>query len=91
MSIDVGMEDYSEVTVEAFSLLFASIPSTQFQIKAMEILQSAFERDGKDEEFQQFATGVIIKSKLMQKDFEAGKRGKEKSADDPVIKPTDLL
>jgi hypothetical protein len=51
MSIDVSMEDYSEVTVEAFSLLFASIPSTQFQIKAMEILQSAFERDGKHEGF----------------------------------------
>ena len=91
VSIDVAMEDCSESVVEAFSLLFASIPSVQFQVQAMEILQDAFEKDDKHEEFQQFVRGAIIKSKSIQENFRAGKEDKEKSANDPVIKPTDLL
>lgn len=85
ISIDVGMEDYSEDTVDKFSLLFASIPCDEFQVQAMTILQSAFERDDKGEEFERFARGVFIKSLLLTRGTE-----RQEKSDDPLIKPTDL-
>lgn len=94
--IDVGMDDYSPETLEKFSLLMASIPTTTFQVQSMQVLQTAFENDGKDDEFSQFVKSVIVKSTIFG---ESGKhergRGegskKRKSGDDPVIKPTDLF
>lgn len=90
--IDVGLEDYSEATIDKFSLLFASIPSNVFQVQSMEILRLAFENDGKEKEFEEFIRGVFIKSAMLESP-EGQEEGlfKRKSSNDPIIKPTDLL
>lgn len=86
IAIDVGMEDYSEETVDGFALLFASIPTDDFQVQAMSILHAAFLRDSKGEEFERFARGVIIKSSQLKE----GEEGQVRAEGDPLIKPTDL-
>jgi hypothetical protein len=93
ISIDVQIEDYSLDTIEKFSLLFASIPSKQFQLQAMDILRTAFHNDERYEEFVQFAGWVVVKTTLMNNEFKnnLNKGQKNGKSDEPIIKPTDLL
>jgi hypothetical protein len=91
--IDVGMADYSLETLEKFSLLIASIPTHTFQVQSMQILQAAFEKDDKNDEFSTFVKSVILKSTALEEGIFIKGEGmkKRKSGNDPVIKPTDLF
>ncbi len=88
MTIDVNIQDYSQDTVERFSLLFASLPTDGFQAQSMKILQQAFENDGKEDEFEYFVASTIMKQKMFA---DADDKDKPKGENDPVIQPTDLI
>lgn len=87
MTIDVNIEDYSKETLSRFALLFASVPSEQLQLQAMNIVQQAFESDKKSKEFEFFAMSTMIRQKLLQ----LTKEEEEKKECDPIIQPTDLI
>jgi hypothetical protein len=86
MIVDVDIRDYSEETMEKFSLLFASLYSKQFQIQSMQIIKTAFYNDGKDKEFEYFLRSALIKQKLIEKTQQM-----TKGANDPIIEPIDLV
>jgi hypothetical protein len=87
MTIDVKIDDYSQETLEKFSLLFASVPTEAFQVQAMQILQQAFANDGKQNEFEFFLAQTLIKQKLLGN----SQQERQKGENDPLIAPTDLI
>jgi len=87
--IDVEMEDYSPETIDKFSTLFASVPSTPVQVEAISILQTAFDIDDRGLEFEEFAKGAMLKSAMLVQEEEGLKL--DSYTTDPLIKPTDLL
>jgi len=85
LTINIHINDYSEETLELFSLLFASMPTIEFQLQGLEITKDAFVADGKEKEFDLFLARTLIKNSSMAAGI------KEKGPDDPLISPIDLM
>ena len=94
-SIEVSLIDYEPDSLEAFAKLFAAIPSHQFSTASLNVIQEAFEIDGKSKEFETFAISALLKAEKLYKEEESQGMYEEGSNQgepgDPVIKPTDLV
>lgn len=86
--IDILIDDYSSETITQFGVLLASISSASFQIQTLNVAQEAFSRDGRVDELKLLLREIIKRQasiKLLEEDSDAD------NADDPLIKPTDLM
>jgi hypothetical protein len=96
MYIDIslaGEEDdsLSLESLDKLAKLFASIPSVQFQLRSLEIMQEAFLVEDKEDEFKFFLALVVEKTKAFEDALSHKQNKRSKSNTDPIISPTDLV
>lgn len=88
MQISVHIDDYSPQTLDQFSLLYASIPTPQFQRQGLEIIKQSFDEEGHIDEFTKFLQGVLTTAGAIQSLVD---KEPKKGPDEPLISPTDLM
>ena len=91
--VDINLEDYSADTVRNLGYLIASIPTVRFQVQTMDIVKTAFMKDGKNEELEKLIATVIVKSEKFLDRLEKQCEEEESKAkeNEPYIKPSDML
>ena len=90
--IDIDIVDYSEATIKQFSSLLASIPETSFQVQTLAIIQEAFIKDEKTEEFTQLVQSILLnQANHMLMNEKEKEEYKQERKDSPLIKPSDII
>lgn len=82
--IDITLDDFSPESIDKLARIFAAIPTVNFQVKSLEMIEDVFLSQGKDKEFKHF----------ISKTMNASKEGSLKDSDsedfDPIVCPTKL-
>lgn len=84
--IDMAIDDYSLATINSFASLLVNIPTVNFQLQTLEIVQEAFIQENKNSELNILIAEILKRQKIL--DIEQEEMYNE---DDPMIKPTDLI
>jgi len=85
--LDINLSDYSEETIDNFSHMMCSLGSEEFQLQALDIVQNGMIKDNKMDEFERFLTVMAQNTPLVHK----AKKTRQKTEDDPCIKPSDMI
>lgn len=90
--VDINISDYDSETIGYLSTLIASIPSAQFQVQTINIVKEAFTKDEKVSELETLIASVILKSETLLEGLKkVNKQDDKGGADEPCIKPSDML
>ena len=91
---DINLIDYSDETLKRFAQLLVGISSLRFQVQTIEMVQNGFLEADKLPEYEKLLHHIVMMSQQDKLDLEANTdtlTQRQKSEEDPCIKPSDML
>ena len=91
---DINLIDYSDETLKRFAQLLVGISSLRFQVQTIEMVQNGFLEADKLPEYEKLLHHIVIMSQQDNLNLEATTETltqRQKSEEDPCIKPSDML
>lgn len=92
---DVNLVDYSDESLKSFAKILVGISSFRFQVQTIEMVQDGFLEADKTDEYEKLLHYIILTSQRDQrnldKDAVDNLDRRQKSEEDPCIKPSDML
>ena len=92
---DVNLVDYSDESLKSFAKILVGISSFSFQVQTIEMVQNGFLESDKTDEYDKLLHYIILMSQQDQKALDKEKLDnlaqRQKSEEEPCIKPSDML
>ena len=93
---DINLVDYSDETLKRFAQLLVGISSMRFQVQTIEMVQNGFLEADKLPEYEKLLHHIVIMSQqdsssLALEATTETLTQRQKSEEDPCIKPSDML
>lgn len=91
---DINLIDYSDETLKRFAQLLVGISSLRFQVQTIEMVQNGFVEADKLPEYEKLLHHIVIMSQQDKLHLESATETitqRQKSEEDPCIKPSDML
>jgi hypothetical protein len=97
---DVNLVDYSDESLKSFAKILVGIPSFRFQVQTIQMVHDGFLEADKVDEYDKLLRYVLVTSQQDQEalDKENSDKAKlddldqrQKSEEEPCIKPSDML
>ena len=87
---DISLIDYEEDTIKNFAKLIVGVSSLRFQVQTIEMVQNGFIEENKVEEYEKLLRYVVLMTQQDTLSLEEPNQ-RQKSEEEPCIKPSDML
>jgi hypothetical protein len=88
--IDITLDDFSPESIDKLARIFAAIPTVNFQLKSLQMIEDVFLSEGKDSEFKTFINKTMSVSKEISKLQEETGEDTNGQDSEPIVCPTKL-
>ena len=87
---DISLVDYEEDTIKNFAKLIVGVSSLRFQVQTIEMVQNGFMEEDRVEEYEKLLRYVVLMTQQDTLSLEETHK-RQKSEEEPFIKPSDML
>ena len=90
---DVNLVDYSDESLKSFAKILVGVSTFRFQVQTIEMVQNGFLEADKTDEYEKLLKYIMLTSQQDQRNLDNKDNldQRQKSEEEPCIKPSDML